>query len=223
MELFKLFGKIVIDNESANAAIDSTTSKASGLANGALSKVGSVAGSAVKAVGTAAVAVGKTVVAGATAGTAAITALAKKSVDAYANYEQLIGGVETLYGQKYESAEEYAEKTGSSLEFASEVFEMYSEREAQVLENSRNAYKNAGMSMNEYMETVNGFAASLTSSLGQYEWQAANYAEMIVTDMSDNANKMGTDIGMIKNAYAGFAKQNFTMLDNLNKMGALAA
>ena len=74
------------------------------------------------------------------------------------------------------------------------------------------------MSANEYMNTVNGFAASLTSSLGEYEWQAANYADMIVSDMSDNANKMGTSMESIQNAYAGFAKQNYTMLDNL-KLG----
>ena len=145
-------------------------------------------------------------------------AVAKNAIEQYANYEQLVGGVETLYGAKAKSAEEYAEMTGSSLEFANQVYEDYAKREETVLNNARNAYKTAGMSANEYMDTVNGFAASLTSSLGQYEWQAANYADMIITDMSDNANKMGTDIESIKNAYAGFAKGNFTMLDNL-KLG----
>lgn len=86
------------------------------------------------------------------------------------------------------------------------------------MQNASNAYKTAGMSANEYMNTVNGFAASLTSSLGEHEWQAANYADMIVTDMADNANKMGTSMEMIQNAYSGFAKQNYTMLDNL-KLG----
>lgn len=167
------------------------------------------------------VTIGGTMKAFAAFSTAAVTAgaaITKSAVESYSEYEQLLGGVETLYGAKAKSAQEYAEMTGSSLEFAQQVFEDYSKREETVLENARNAYKTAGMSTNEYMETVNGFAASLTSSLGQYEWQAANYADMIITDMSDNANKMGTDIESIKNAYAGFAKGNFTMLDNL-KLG----
>lgn len=126
--------------------------------------------------------------------------------------------METLYGKKYQSAAEYAEKTGASLELAEAAFQEYSEREKTVLNNAANAYKTAGLSANEYMETVNGFAASLTSSLGGYEWQAANYADMIVTDMADNANKMGTSMEAIQNAYSGFAKQNYTMLDNL-KLG----
>lgn len=213
MELFKLFGKIVIDGgDEANSVID-----------GVVSKAGNLAKSLGSGVAKAAATVGKTVAAGAVAGTAAVTALTKSAVDAYAEYEQLVGGVETLYGQSYQSAEEYAAKTGSSLEFAQDVFAMYSEREQTVLGNAANAYKTAGMSANEYMETVNGFAASLTNSLGQYEWQAGHYADMIVTDMADNANKMGTDMTMIQNAYSGFAKGNFTMLDNLNTMGALVA
>lgn len=208
MELFKLFGKIVIDGgDEANSVID-----------GVVSKAGNLAKSLGSGVAKAAATVGKTVAAGAVAGTAAVTALTKSAVDAYAEYEQLVGGVETLYGQSYQSAEEYAAKTGSSLEFAQDVFAMYSEREQTVLDNAANAYKTAGMSANEYMETVNGFAASLTGSLGQYEWQAGHYADMIVTDMADNANKMGTDMTMIQNAYSGFAKGNFTMLDNL-KLG----
>ena len=122
------------------------------------------------------------------AGTAAIT---KSAVDAYADYEQLIGGVETLYGDQFDT----------------------------VMQNAQEAYKSAGLSANEYMETVNGFAASLTNSLGEeYAWQAANYANEAVIAMADNANKMGTSMESIQNAYAGFAKGNFTMLDNL-KLG----
>lgn len=151
-------------------------------------------------------------------GGAAVGNLVKQSVSAYGEFEQLVGGVETLFGASYSSAEEYAEKTGSSLEFAQEAWSDYQDRQQTVLDNASNAYKTSGMSANEYMETVTGFAASLNASLGEYQWQSANYAEMIMTDMSDNANKMGTDIESIKNAYAGFAKGNFTMLDNL-KLG----
>lgn len=215
MELFKLLGTIAIDGSGAISAIDETTETAE--------KSQSKISKAFERIGSAAVNVGKTVAAGLAVGTAAVAALVKESIAGYAEYEQLIGGVETLYGASAASAEEYAEKTGASLEYAQRVYERYAQREQQVLDNAKNAYKTAGLSANEYMETVNGFAASLTSSLGEYEWQAANYADMIVTDMADNANKMGTSLESIQNAYSGFAKQNYTMLDNLNKMGALVA
>lgn len=148
------------------------------------SSFGSAFNSGLKAMaGASAVIVGSSV-----AGTAAIT---KSAVDAYADYEQLIGGVETLYGDQFDA----------------------------VMQNAQEAYKSAGLSANEYMETVNGFAASLTNSLGEeYAWQAANYANDAVIAMADNANKMGTSMEAIQNAYAGFAKGNFTMLDNL-KLG----
>ena len=147
-----------------------------------------------------------------------MTALGTASVKSYADYEQLVGGVETLYGATISSVEEYAEKTGASLLVAEKQFERYQNREKEVLEDAANAYKFAGMSANEYMETVNGFAASLTNSLGEYEGSAGTYAKNIVTDMADNANKMGTSMESIQNAYSGFAKGNFTMLDNL-KLG----
>ncbi|MGN0587171.1 MAG: hypothetical protein ACI4JF_07790, partial [Oscillospiraceae bacterium] len=121
---------------------------------------------------------------------AAAAKLGKAIVSSYADYEQLIGGVETLFKESSATIQEYAD----------------------------NAYKTAGMSANEYMETVTGFSASLISSLGGDTAKAAEYANMAITDMSDNANKMGTDIESIKNAYQGFAKQNYTMLDNL-KLG----
>ncbi len=88
---------------------------------------------------------------------------------------------------------------------------------------AENAYKTAGLSANEYMETVTSFSASLLQSLGGDTEAAANVADVAITDMADNANKMGTSMEMIQNAYQGFAKANYTMLDNLNTMGALAA
>ena len=123
----------------------------------------------------------------AAAGTTALTAAATSS---YADYEQLVGGVEVLFGDTAD----------------------------QVMENAANAFATAGVSANDYMETVTGFAAALTTSLGDNAWQAAAYADEAMTDMADNANRMGTSIESIQNAYAGFAKQNFTMLDNL-KLG----
>lgn len=133
---------------------------------------------------------GKVAVAAFTAAAAAVGALVKSSLDNYAEYEQLVGGVETLFKDSADTVEKYA----------------------------NNAYKTAGMSANEYMETVTSFSASLLQSLGGDTAQAAEVADMAIRDMSDNANKMGTSIESIQNAYGGFAKQNFTMLDNL-KLG----
>ena len=192
MNLFELFVKIGVDDQASNKIQDISNKLGSGLMTAA--KVGTTA---------------------AIAGLTAFTTTAAKS---YAEYEQLVGGVETLYGAKYKTIEEYIEGTGAAAEYAEQTFAEYQKRQQAVLDNAANAYKTAGMSANEYMNTVNGFAASLTSSLGEYEWQAASYADMIVTDIADNANKMGTNMEMIQNAYAGFAKQNYTMLDNL-KLG----
>ncbi|MGB4823926.1 MAG: phage tail protein [Leuconostoc mesenteroides] len=116
--------------------------------------------------------------------------LGKEAISAYADYEQLVGGVDTLFKDSSLKMQEYAS----------------------------NAYKTAGLSANDYMETVTSFSASLISSLGGDTEKAVEYADMAITDMSDNANKMGTDMASIQNAYQGFAKQNYTMLDNL-KLG----
>ena len=116
--------------------------------------------------------------------------IGKASLDSYADYEQLVGGVETLYKDSAGIIESYA----------------------------KDAYKNVGLSANEYMETSTSFAAALISSLGGDTEKAAEMANTAISDMSDNANKMGTNISSIQDAYNGFAKQNYTMLDNL-KLG----
>lgn len=119
-----------------------------------------------------------------------IAVLTKKALNSYAEYEQLVGGVDTLFKDSSAKVQEYA----------------------------ANAYKTAGLSANEYMDTVTSFSASLLQSLGGDTEAAADMANVAITDMSDNANKMGTDMASIQNAYQGFAKQNYTMLDNL-KLG----
>lgn len=139
---------------------------------------------------TAATALGTAAAAATAALAAAAIKLGKEVISAYADYEQLVGGVETLF----------KDSSGKVMEYAND------------------AYKTAGLSANEYMETVTGFSASLISSLGGDTEKAAKYADMAITDMSDNANKMGSDMASIQNAYSGFAKQNYTMLDNL-KLG----
>ena len=167
MNLFELFVKIGVDDQ----------------ASGKLKDLGGKLGNGLKTaakVGTAAVGVAA----------AGITALTTAAVNNYAEYEQLVGGVETLFKDSADKVQEYAS----------------------------NAYKTAGMSANEYMSTVTSFSASLLQSLGGDTDKAAEYANQALTDMSDNANKMGTSMEMIQNAYQGFAKQNYTMLDNL-KLG----
>lgn len=131
------------------------------------------------ALGTTAVAVGK-----------GVAKAVKASIEGFGDYEQLAGGVETLF------------KSSSN----------------EVVKYANNAYKTAGLTANEYMETVTSFSASLLQSLNGDTAKAAQVADMAITDMSDNANKMGTDMSSIQNAYQGFAKQNYTMLDNL-KLG----
>lgn len=168
-----------------------------------LSKIGSAAKSALK---------GITVALG--VATTAVGALTKSALDAYASYEQLTGGIETLFGAGGKTIEEYAASVGKSVDEVSGDYQMLMDRQEQVFQNAANAYKTSGMSANEYMETVTGFSASLIQSLGEYSWQAASYADQAITDMSDNANKMGTDIESIQYAYQGFAKQNYT----INKM-----
>ncbi len=162
---------------------------------------------------------GAKVMAGAaTAAGAAVVSLTKKSIQSYARYEQLVGGVETLYGAGGKTLEEYAKSVGKSTNSVKGEYNKLMSAQKTVLDNAANAYKNAGMSANDYMDTVTSFAAALTSSVGGDTQKAAKKANTAINDMADNANKMGTNMQMIQNAYNGFAKQNYTMLDNL-KLG----
>ena len=172
MNLMDLFIKISVDDQ-ASSQVETIGSKL----KGGLVTAAKVGAAAVAAAGTAIVAIGK------------------QAIEQYAEYEQLVGGVETLFKQSSDTVMGYAE----------------------------NAYKTAGLSANEYMNTVTSFSASLLQSLGGDTEAAAKYADMAITDMSDNANKMGTSMEMIQNAYQGFSKQNYTMLDNLNIFGGAAA
>lgn len=144
--------------------------------------------------------------------------ITKSSVEAYSDYEQLVGGVETLFGAGGRSIEEYADKIGVSVDEARSSYNQLMQSQDIVMKNAEEAYKTAGLSANEYMETVTSFSASLLQSVGGDTVEAANLADMAIIDMSDNANKMGSDMQTIQNAYQGFAKQNYTMLDNL-KLG----
>lgn len=160
----------------------------------------------------------KVFTAGVTAAATGVATLGTSAIKSYADFEQLVGGVETLFGAGGASIEEYAESVGKSVDDIQDEYNQLLNAQKTVLENANNAYKTAGLSANDYMETVTSFSASLISSLGGDTWAAAEYADRAITDMSDNANKMGSDISLIQNAYQGFAKQNYTMLDNL-KLG----
>ena len=172
-----------------------------------LSKIGSIAQK------------GMAVVAGAvTAAAGAMAAIGVKALEAYADYEQLTGGVATLFGAQDMSLEQYAKSVGKSTDAAKAQYDKLLAAQSAVLGNASKAFKTAGLSQNEYMETVTSFSAALIASLKGDTEKAARVADMAITDMSDNANKMGSSMESIQNAYQGFAKQNYTMLDNL-KLG----
>lgn len=174
-EVFSLFAKLGLDS--------SEYDKGLGEAKSGLSKMGD-------SIKTGLATAAKVGAAAVTAASAAVVKLTKSAIDGYAEYEQLVGGVETLFKESADVVQEYA----------------------------ANAYKTAGLSANQYMETVTSFSASLLQSLDGDTAKAAEVADMAITDMADNANKMGTSMEAIQNAYQGFAKQNYTMLDNL-KLG----
>jgi phage-related protein len=204
LELFKIFGTIALKGKDQfNGDLDESSSKAEKLSD----KIGKGLGAAAK-LGAKAV----------TAAASAFGVLTKKALDSYAEYEQLVGGVETLFGARgAKSAEEYAKLVGKSVGEVTEEYEILKSAESLMMEQAEQSWKYQGMSANEYMETATSFAAALTSSC-EDAITAAELADMAIGDMSDNANKMGSDMASIQNAYQGFAKQNYTMLDNL-KLG----
>lgn len=183
MDLFDLFCRIVLNDEDYQRGLDSAKKGTKSFAKDAGKTISDFAKKAENSLKTAA----KIGTAAITAASAGVGLLVKSAVQEYADYEQLVGGIETLFKESADVVQNYA----------------------------ANAYKTAGLSANDYMETVTSFSASLLQSLGGDTAEAARLADLAITDMSDNSNKMGTDMEMIQNAYRGFAKQNFTMLDNL--------
>lgn len=168
MNLFEVFIKIGADTSESDKAIKDTSEKTKNLGEKVKNGLKTVTKVAVAATGAMAAGVSKVV---------------KDATAAYADYEQFVGGVETLFKKSSNTILQYAD----------------------------NAYKTAGLSANQYMETVTSFSASLLQSLGGDTAKAAKYADMAVTDLADNANKMGTDMSSLQYAYQGFAKQNYTI------------
>lgn len=173
--VFEIFAKLGLDSSDFDKGLNDAKSTLSNMGSAVGSGLGTIA-----KIGTAAVA----------SASAGIAALGTMAVKGYADYEQLTGGVETLF------------KTSSNT----------------VMDYADNAYKTAGLSANQYMETVTSFSASLLQSLDGDTEKAAQVADKAIVDMADNASKMGSSIESIQTAYQGFAKQNYTMLDNL-KLG----
>lgn len=170
--VFEAFAKLTLDSKDYDKGLKDAGGKMNNFGSTIAKGLGGVAAGIGAAIGAAAT---------------GIVALTKSAVSGFSEYQQLKGGVETLF------------KDSASI----------------VMEYADNAYKTAGLSANRYMETVTSFSASLLQSLGGDTVKAAQYADMAIIDMADNANKMGTSMDSIQNAYQGFAKQNYTMLDNL--------
>lgn len=181
MDVFNLYAKLSLNTDDYEKGVEKAKGGASSLMDvfsGTL--LGNVVSDGLRTVANGITEIGKT------AANMAVS-IGKASLDSYADYEQLVGGVETLYKDSAGIIESYA----------------------------KDAYKNVGLSANDYMETSTSFAAALVSSLGGDTGKAAEMANTAISDMSDNANKMGTNMQSIQDAYNGFAKQNYTMLDNL--------
>lgn len=207
INLLTLFVTLALSSKAFDKGVEDAKGKSSGLAD----KIKSGFGTAVKAIGAA-------IVAATTAVAAGIAKLTQASLASYGEYEQLVGGVKTLFGTEASTLEEYAASIGKTSGEALKEYRNLNLAQSIVFENAKNAYKDVQMSANDYMNTVTSFAASLIQGLSGDTVAAADKANLAITDMADNANKMGTAMESIQNAYQGFAKQNYTMLDNL-KLG----
>ena len=176
MNVFELFAKLSLDTSEYEGGLKQSESKTQSFASKLASGVGKTLATAAK-VGAAAVGVA----------TVAVTGLTKAAIDQYAEYEQLTGGIETLFKKDSQQMLQYANK----------------------------AFKTAGLSVNDYMSTAIESSAAMINALGGDTKQAAELTNMAIIDMSDNVNKMGTTMEAVQNAYRGFSRGNFTMLDNL--------
>lgn len=203
MNVFELFATISLDTSEYDKGLDSAKKRADSSGSKISSGLGKVAKAGAVAVGAAATAVGF---------------LTKSAVSGYAEQEQLVGGVQKLYGNMGMSVQEYAKSVGKSVSEVKGEWKTLESAQNTVLENARNAYKTSGMSMNQYMDTATSFSAALINSLGGDTQKAAEQTDVAMRAISDNFNTFGGDIGSIQYAFQGFAKQNYTMLDNL-KLG----
>lgn len=199
MNLLDLLIKIGVD--------DKASDKIGGIASKVTGTLGNAAGLAAKGVAAAGAAV-----------TAATAALTKQSLDAYAAYEQNVGGVQKLFGNMGLSVEDYAARMGQSVDQVSAKWQSLENAQNTMLSQAQSAFQTCGMSANQYMEQATSFSAALINSLGGDTEAAAAQTQKAMVAMSDNVNTFGTSMTDVQNAFQGFAKQNYTMLDNL-KLG----
>lgn len=214
MDALDLIAKIKMDLSEYEEGLDKAKSSAEKSGSGigaAFGKVASVGGKALA---------GLTKVTAAAVGAAAtgVGALVKSSVDAYANYEQMVGGVKKLYGNMGMSLEDYAKSQNTTVDKIRDKYNELDKAQNLVIQNAQNAYKTSGMSANQYMETATSFSAKLIKDLKGNTVEAAKVTDIAMKAISDNYNTFGGDIGMIQGAFQGFAKGNYMMLDNL-KLG----
>lgn len=186
MNVFTLLGKIAIDNSNANQEIDETNDKAKAVASN-LDNVSDSATNSGAKIGSAFSKVGKVIAAGGAAGATAIASLTKTAVSSYAEYEQLVGGTQLMFGDAF----------------------------ATVQNNAQNAYQTVQMSQNEYLQQANGFATGLKTALGGNEQAAADLAHKIIKAEADIVAATGATQESVQNAFNGIMKSNFTMMDNL--------
>lgn len=210
MNVFDLSAKITLDKSGYEKDLNEAGSKFAALGE----KVGTIGSKLASGIGTAM----KAGIAAVGAASTAVGALATNSVKAYADYEQMVGGVQKLYGNMGMSLTEYAQSVGKSVSEAGAEYYKLEAAQNKVLANAQNAYKTASMSANEYMEIATSFSAALINSLDGDSLKAADATDKAMRAISDNWNTFGGDIGMIQGAFQGFAKGNYTMLDNL-KLG----
>lgn len=203
MDVFDLTAILKLDSSQYERGLSDAEKESGSFGSKFTSAMGTAAKVGAAALGAAATAVG---------------VMTKAAISGFGEQQQLVGGVQKLYGNMGMSLEEYAASTGQSIDQAKGKWQELENAQNLVLENAKQAYKTAGMSANEYMDTATSFSAALINSLGGDTVKAAEQTDVAMRAISDNFNTFGGDIGMIQGAFQGFAKQNYTMLDNL-KLG----
>ena len=196
MNVFELSASLTLDKKNYEDGLNQAESQAN--------KLGGKIGGIFKALGTA-------TVASLGASAAAVGKLLKDSVTAYAEYEQLVGGVQKLYGAAGMSVEEYAKSVGKSVNEIKGKYDELNNAQDLVMKNAAEAYRTTGMSASQYMEQATSFSASLINSLGGDTVKAAEQTDVAMRAIADNYNTFGGDMQMIQGAFQGFAKQNYTI------------
>ena len=203
MDALTLRGILTLDKSQYDEGLESAERDAKGFGSKFKGAMGTMAKAGAAAMGAAA---------------GAVALLGKNSIQAYADTEQLVGGVKKLYGNMGMSVQDYAKSVNKSVSEVNAEWQRNEKAQEIVLNNAKNAFRTAGLSYNDYMEQATSFSASLINSLGGDTVKAAEQTDVAMRAIADNYNTFGGDMQNIQYAFQGFAKQNYTMLDNL-KLG----